>query len=259
MPATNRRSTTVLVHHDVEPQPWYGRERTRCRRSLPKARAFPTVTSSSPAARADRHAVARRLDAGRARRPDRRLRGGRHCRRWPDAATVRRLMDRDEIDSFGNDGPLAGAAPLRQIEVDILADRHGNVWVFGDRDVSVRRGDTPLIVEAPFALDGRAGRAHPRRGGGHRPLGRLPRRRRGALRPRRRPLPSARVRHRRRSALRDHRGTHRHQHHWLAAARAPRRNASPAAPGGEAWRLPRPCLPKIRNAGSSRRPDGSPC
>ena len=152
--------TTVLVHHDVEPQPWYGREADAVQEIVAEGEGVSDrdivvalqraqidtlwLGDWTPGARAD--LIAACEAAGMA------VVG-------PDAATVRRLMDRGEVDSFGSGGPLAGAAPLRQVEVDILADRHGNVWVFGDRDVSVRRGDTPLIVEAPFALDaGLAGR-----------------------------------------------------------------------------------------------------
>jgi biotin carboxylase/acetyl-CoA carboxylase carboxyltransferase component len=68
----------------------------------------------------------------------------------PDSATVRRLADPEVRRGLpGGAVPLATDAPTRHIEVDVLADAHGNVWSLDTRDVSVRRLGAPLIAEAP--------------------------------------------------------------------------------------------------------------
>jgi len=147
--------TTVLFHRDADPQPWYGRE-------ADDVRALAATTGDlsdedivaclqrgqvdtlwlgewSPGSRAD--LVAACEAAGIA------VVG-------PRAATVRRLADRRSPELFGLGGALAAGTPTRRIEVDILADRHGTVWVFGERDVTVRRDGRALLVEAPCAIDG---------------------------------------------------------------------------------------------------------
>jgi acetyl-CoA carboxylase carboxyltransferase component len=68
----------------------------------------------------------------------------------PDSSTTRRLADPDELRRLpGGGGTLAPGLPTRRIEVDVLADAHGNTWMLESRDVSVRRDGQSLIAEAP--------------------------------------------------------------------------------------------------------------
>jgi acetyl/propionyl-CoA carboxylase alpha subunit len=146
--------TTVLLHRDAEPQPWYGREADDVRR---------LATGTGAPAAADIVAALQRAQV------DTLWLGQSPCPRaellaacaaagiavvGPDAAAVRRLDEPGALEALhaGGARPAAGA-PLRRIEVDILADAHGTVWVFGERDVTVRRDGWPLLVEAPCVID----------------------------------------------------------------------------------------------------------
>ena len=63
----------------------------------------------------------------------------------PSSSTVRRLADFALTAASADPGD----SKLRRVEVDILADDHGNVWTLGGRDVSVRRSGHALVAEAP--------------------------------------------------------------------------------------------------------------
>jgi acetyl/propionyl-CoA carboxylase alpha subunit/acetyl-CoA carboxylase carboxyltransferase component len=162
--------TTVLVHRDADPRPWYGREADEvvglgsaagaCTdhdlvASLHRAR-IDTLWLGDwvPGARADLIAACEAAGIAVV---------------GPDAATVRTLSDPRSFAALcirvlgGVDGPPPGAA-TRRAEIDIVADGNGTVWMLGIRDVSVRRGDTLLLCELPAAgIDGsmavRMGRA----------------------------------------------------------------------------------------------------
>ncbi len=145
---------TVLLHHDSHPLPWYGREADDVRSlaagtdarsadvivaALRRAQVDTLWLGESPAPRADLIAACEAAGIAVV---------------GPDAATVRRLADRGALAKLHPSGaPPAAGAPIRRIEVDILADRHGTVWVFGERDVTVRRNGRPLLIEAPCAID----------------------------------------------------------------------------------------------------------
>lgn len=80
--------------------------------------------------------------------------GGRGMRivRGPDELDDALSAARAEAESAFGDGtvfvePYLPAA--RHVEVQILADKHGNCWVLGDRDCTIQRRHQKLIEEAP--------------------------------------------------------------------------------------------------------------
>jgi acetyl/propionyl-CoA carboxylase alpha subunit/acetyl-CoA carboxylase carboxyltransferase component len=143
---------TVLFHREAEAQPWYGREADDVQpiaagEEAPAAAIAALARAQidtlwlgewSPGPRAD--FIAACAQAG-------------ITVVGPDAATVRRLADAGGLEALGLVGSIDGALPRRRVEIDILADRHGTVWAFGDRDVTVQHGGQPLLVEAPCAID----------------------------------------------------------------------------------------------------------
>jgi biotin carboxylase/acetyl-CoA carboxylase carboxyltransferase component len=73
----------------------------------------------------------------------------------PDSSTTRRLADPDELRGLPGGGrTLASDLPTRRIEVDVLSDGHGTVWMLDSRDASVRRDGASLIAEAPCTMLG---------------------------------------------------------------------------------------------------------
>jgi acetyl/propionyl-CoA carboxylase alpha subunit/acetyl-CoA carboxylase carboxyltransferase component len=141
--------TTVLFNRDPSgPTPWDGREADEVRSLAADASEEEVVASLqqaqidavwlgawSPAARADL------IEACEA------------CGITvigPDSVTVRRLADPNVLRGLPNgDQTLHVDVPIRRIEVDVLADRQGTVWVVDTRDASTRRGGRTLIAEAP--------------------------------------------------------------------------------------------------------------
>ena len=223
-------------------------------RSGPSGSSPPRACASCPAAtapgstrrRAARRGAGRR-SAGAAQAVGRRRRQGDAPghRRRPTLGEAIASARREATRSFGDDTLLVEryiAAP-RHIEIQVLADHHGNVVHLGERECSLQRRHQKIIEEAPSALltpalraaDGRPGdrrrpgvRLHQRRhgradrqrraarrvllhGDEHPPAGRAPGHRDGhRARPRR-----AAAAHRRRRA---------------AAVRPGRRAPSPATP-----------------------------
>ena len=148
--------TTVLFHRHTDSKPWYGREADEVRR-LPDHGAPTTADVVDALQRA--HIDALWLGAWP---PDHRAELIEACASagigvvGPSAATVRLLADPSWLARAGAAvGVLEPGVPTRRVEVDVLADDHGNIWTLGGRDVSVRRGDQPLLAEAPCsAIDG---------------------------------------------------------------------------------------------------------
>lgn len=80
--------------------------------------------------------------------------GGRGIRVVNDEKTLRQAVDaasREAEASFGNGGIYIEKyiERMRHVEVQILADRHGNVIHLGERDCSVQRRLQKLVEEAP--------------------------------------------------------------------------------------------------------------
>ncbi|HEX2704343.1 MAG TPA: biotin/lipoyl-containing protein, partial [Candidatus Lustribacter sp.] len=73
----------------------------------------------------------------------------------PDSATVRRLADPAQLAALVSEAGMALApdgldlAPLRGLEVDIIADSSGTVWALDLRAVSLVRGAELVIAETP--------------------------------------------------------------------------------------------------------------
>lgn len=145
---------TVLFHGESVDQPWYAREADEVQPLAAGAQPVATAQVVAAAARAQVDAlwlghwphgpradlIAACAQAGIA------VVG-------PDAETVRRVENHETLRALGLPVALEGGAPTRRVKIDVLADRHGTVWVFGDRDVTVRHGDRALLVESPCAVD----------------------------------------------------------------------------------------------------------
>jgi acetyl/propionyl-CoA carboxylase alpha subunit/acetyl-CoA carboxylase carboxyltransferase component len=145
---------TVLFHREAEPQPWYGREADDVQpiAAGDDAASAPQVVAALTGARIDTLWLGEWSPGPRAEFIAACAQAGIAVV-GPDAATVRRLADPLGLEALGFGAALAGEAPKRRVEIDILADRRGTVWVFGDRDVTVRHGGLTLLVEAPCAVD----------------------------------------------------------------------------------------------------------
>ena len=151
------RITTVVVHHDDDPRPWYGREADE-RRELSTGAGVTDVVTCLRQANVDTVWLGHLRDIPRVELVEACESAGIGVV-GPDVATIRRLADPDQVRSVLADlghraaetpagDPPAGAG-RRRVEVDVLADDHGTVWILGGRDVSVRRAGRPLIAEAP--------------------------------------------------------------------------------------------------------------
>jgi len=147
--------TTVLFHRDTEPRPWYGRE-------ADEVRPLVDASGSSPepdASLASERVVASLAEAGvdtvwlGASVSNARVELIEACEAagiavvGPSAATLRRL----DSDVTGGAADPAPTGPVRQVEIDVLADHHGTVWNLGGRDVSVRSRSHTMLAEAPCA------------------------------------------------------------------------------------------------------------
>ncbi len=147
--------TTVLFHRDPEPRPWYGRE-------ADEVRPLVDASGSSPepdASLANERVVASLGRAGvdtvwlGASVSNARVELIEACEAagiavvGPSAATLRRL----DSDVTGGATDRAPTGPVRQVEIDVLADHHGTVWNLGGRDVSVRTRSHTMLAEAPCA------------------------------------------------------------------------------------------------------------
>lgn len=80
--------------------------------------------------------------------------GGRGIRRVDSADDVRtqfKSCQAEAAAAFGDDALFVErfVTIARHIEVQILADRHGNVWALGTRDCSVQRRNQKIVEEAP--------------------------------------------------------------------------------------------------------------
>ncbi len=76
----------------------------------------------------------------------------------PDPATVERLLGAGSLTELATAAglgvgrrPEPGQGSCRLIDVDVLVDHAGTVWALDCRDVSLRRGDEPVMVESPPA------------------------------------------------------------------------------------------------------------
>ncbi len=143
--------TTVLVHRDVDAQPWYGREADDVQR---------LATGAGPCREADIVDALRRAQVDTlwlgAWVPGARADLIAACEAagiaviGPDAATVRRLSDVQHLSSLhAQHEPIPAGAATRRAEIDIVADDHGTVWMLGIRDVSLCQGGTALLCELP--------------------------------------------------------------------------------------------------------------
>jgi len=125
--------TTVLFHSDAELRPWFTREADEVH-SLDDP---PWIGSSDRMQHLE--VVAACEAAGIA------VIG-------PDATTLRQLAEEPDRHPGGVEPTdWTPSGPVRTVEIDVLADDHGNVWNLGGRDVSVREDGHTLIAEAPCA------------------------------------------------------------------------------------------------------------
>ncbi|MBM4434707.1 MAG: acetyl-CoA carboxylase biotin carboxylase subunit [Chloroflexi bacterium] len=82
--------------------------------------------------------------------------GGRGMRKAESARDLQRLWDQARGEakaSFGDDGIYIerNLEGVRHIEAQIVADAHGNVICFGERECSIQRRNQKMIEEAPSA------------------------------------------------------------------------------------------------------------
>jgi acetyl/propionyl-CoA carboxylase alpha subunit/acetyl-CoA carboxylase carboxyltransferase component len=147
--------TSVLFHTEPESEPWFGREADAVVALGPQP-SVDEVVAALQHARIDtvwlgtwpHGPVGTRAEliAG--------CEAGGLAVMGPDAAAVRRLADPRQLAElrFVGAAPAPGAA-TRRLEVEVLADRHGTVWVLGMRDASLRlAAGAPLLAEEPAAI-----------------------------------------------------------------------------------------------------------
>ena len=139
--------TTVLLHRNADSKPWYGREADQMR-ELPADVSNAEIIACLQQAHVDTLWLGEWCPTSRADLIEACEEGGIAVV-GPDSSTVRRLSDPDEFRVLVGDGGFAEGVRTRRVEVDILADGHGNVWTLGGRDVSVCRAGRSLIAEAP--------------------------------------------------------------------------------------------------------------
>ncbi len=150
--------TTVLFHSDPpDPAPWDGRE-------ADEVRSLAADVDDAQIVEALQHAQIDTLWLGEWTPGDRAdlvaaCEGGGVSVVGPDSAVIRRLSDPEVLRTLpGGETTLDGGGPdsrTRTIEVDLLADAAGRVWVVDSRDASVRRGGHSVIAEAPCTTLGR--------------------------------------------------------------------------------------------------------
>ena len=141
--------TTVLFRSDPpDPAPWDGRE-------ADEVRTLAAESSEAEIVEALRHCQIDTLWLGEWS-PGERADLVEACERngigvvGPDSDMIRRLSDPDVARTLpGGVTTLGPDVPARTIEVDVLADAGGHVWIVDSRDASVRRGGRSLIAEAP--------------------------------------------------------------------------------------------------------------
>ena len=147
--------TTVLFdrnHHD--PTPWDGREADEVRHLAADASDNEVVAtlqeahvdtlwlgSWSPTERANLIEACEAVGIGAV---------------GPNSSTIRTLGDPDALRELtgelsGGNGKLDQNSQTRRVEIDVLADNHGNVWLLDNR-VSIRRDGSSLIAEAPCTM-----------------------------------------------------------------------------------------------------------
>ena len=78
-------------------------------------------------------------------------RGIRLVERPEDLANAMRASGNEAASSFGDATIFLEryVSPARHIEVQIVADAHGNVRAFGERECSIQRRNQKLVEEAP--------------------------------------------------------------------------------------------------------------
>ena len=122
----------------------------------------------------DDQGVGRRRRQGHAHRLERR----------PRCATVSSGRSSEAKSSFGDDRVFIEKFIVdpRHIEIQVLADAHGNCIYLGERECSIQRRNQKVVEEAPSPfLDEKTRQRDGRAGGGAGQGGRLPERRHGRV------------------------------------------------------------------------------
>jgi biotin carboxylase/acetyl-CoA carboxylase carboxyltransferase component/pyruvate/2-oxoglutarate dehydrogenase complex dihydrolipoamide acyltransferase (E2) component len=141
--------TTVLIHRDPpDPAPWDGREADEVR-SFAADASESEIVDLLQRAQIDTVWIGEWSPGPRADLVGACELGGIAVV-GPDATTIRRLADPDVVRALpGGDTTLDPQTRARTIEVDVLADAYGSVWIVDSRDASVTRAGASLIAEAP--------------------------------------------------------------------------------------------------------------
>ena len=142
---------TVLIHRDADVRPWYAREADDVLQlsggdaAITDAELLACLQRSqvdtlwlgawTPAGRADLIAACAAAGISVV---------------GPDFAAVRKLADAAGLSALCKGcSELSATAPRRRVEVDILADGQGTVWLLGLREASVREHKGSLLAEVP--------------------------------------------------------------------------------------------------------------